>query len=97
MVLNKGIVAIWPLIKRMSYYVKIKRYKVPITHEKKCIIFLILNLSGPNTDYGSLVSWGRHSGGGKPKAQPPGASSDVCFIDKPLKKLVAEMILYPKQ
>ena len=24
---------------------------------------------------------GRHSGGGMPKAQPPGASSAVCFID----------------
>ena len=42
----------------MIYDVKIKKYKVPNTHEKKCIIFLILNLSGLTTDYGPLVSRG---------------------------------------
>ena len=65
----------------MSYDVKIKRYKVPNTHEKKCIIFLILNLSGPNTDYGSFASWGRHSGGGMLKVQPQAYLQLLVFID----------------
>jgi hypothetical protein len=53
-----GIVPNKPQIKRMSYDVKNeKKIKYQIHLKKKCIIFLILDFSGPNTDYGSLASF----------------------------------------
>jgi hypothetical protein len=36
---KKGIVPIEPLIKGMSYDVKIKKYKVPNTNEEKSALF----------------------------------------------------------
>ena len=69
----------------MRYDVKIKRYEVPDTHEKKCIIFLILNLSGPDTGYGSLTPCGSPQRRGQAEGAAPGASSGVCFIDMLLK------------
>jgi len=39
--------------------------------KKKCIIFLILNLSGPNTDYGSLASWGSPQRRGESRRHSP--------------------------
>jgi hypothetical protein len=57
----------------MSYNVKkIKKYSIPDTLEKKSMIFLVPDLFGPDTDYRSPASRGRHSGGGKPEARAPG-------------------------
>jgi hypothetical protein len=66
----------------MSDNVKIKKYKVPDTHEKKVHYFS--DTESLRSEHGlrfSRILGVATAAGGKPKAQPPGASSAVCFID----------------
>jgi hypothetical protein len=63
----------------MSYEVKIKNIKYQILMKKKCIIFLILNLSGPNTDDGSLAPWGSPQRRGQGEGAAPGSVFSCVF------------------